>query len=285
MTSLFRGQPSFTQFSAAQAWKEFMFDIVSDNGACRPAAIAEASILVTSHLVKCLQFIWRSGIHRWNIRVPDLQMSCRFDLKIGHQDSSPGNGNQSDMRCCQMMKHCRSLSQSVSMCITLFYLSTCLPLILSMSLSLSLHDDVIKWKHFPRYWPFVWEIHRSPVNSPHKDQWRGALMLSLIFAWINGWVNNREAGDLRRHRAHSDVIVMIYHIQPTLFLILILAVIEWWVVTGLVAPGSVQVVRHQVDEVQLPEVTTNTGLILGLRPANERRRYFVTTSHIGWAQA
>ena len=23
------------------------------------------------------------------------------------------------------------------------------------------HDDVIKWKHFPRYWPFVWGIHRS----------------------------------------------------------------------------------------------------------------------------
>ena len=38
------------------------------------------------------------------------------------------------------------------------------------------HDDVIKWKHFPRYWPFVWGIHRSPVNSPHKGQWCGALM-------------------------------------------------------------------------------------------------------------
>ena len=30
------------------------------------------------------------------------------------------------------------------------------------------HDDVMKWKHFPRYWPFVWGIHRCPVNSPHK---------------------------------------------------------------------------------------------------------------------
>ena len=49
-----------------------------------------------------------------------------------------------------------------------------------------LHDDVINWKHFPRYWPFVWGI----------------------CAWINGWVNNGEAGDLRRHRAHYDVIVM-----------------------------------------------------------------------------
>ena len=47
-----------------------------------------------------------------------------------------------------------------------------------------------------------------PVNSPHNDQWRKALTFSLICAWINGWVNNREAGDLRRHRAHSDVIVM-----------------------------------------------------------------------------
>ena len=37
------------------------------------------------------------------------------------------------------------------------------------------HDDVMKWKHFPRYWPFVRGIHRSPVNSPHKCQWRGAL--------------------------------------------------------------------------------------------------------------
>ena len=73
---------------------------------------------------------------------------------------------------------------------------------------LLLHDDVIKWKHFPRYWPFVRGIHRSPVNSPHKGQWRGALMFSLTCAWINGWVNNHEAGDLRRHRAYYDVIVM-----------------------------------------------------------------------------
>ena len=48
----------------------------------------------------------------------------------------------------------------------------------------------------------------APVNSPHKGQWRVALMCSLICAWTNGSVNNREAGDLRRHRAHYDVIVM-----------------------------------------------------------------------------
>ena len=44
------------------------------------------------------------------------------------------------------------------------------------------HDDVIKWRHFPRYWPSVWGFHRSPVNSLHKGQWRGALMFSLICA-------------------------------------------------------------------------------------------------------
>ena len=70
------------------------------------------------------------------------------------------------------------------------------------------HDDVIKWKHFPRNWPFVRGIHRSPVNSPHKGQWRGALMFSLICARVHAWVNNREAGDLRRRRAHCDIIVM-----------------------------------------------------------------------------
>ena len=70
-----------------------------------------------------------------------------------------------------------------------------------------IHDDV-KLKHFSRYWPFVRGIHRSPVNPPHKDKWRGALMSSLICAWTNGWVNNNEAGDLRRYRAHYDVTIM-----------------------------------------------------------------------------
>ena len=74
-----------------------------------------------------------------------------------------------------------------------------------------IHDDVIKWKHFLHHWPFVRGIHRPVVNSPHKDQWRRALMFSLICAWMNGWVNNGEAGDLRCHRVHYDVTVMYYH--------------------------------------------------------------------------
>ena len=69
-------------------------------------------------------------------------------------------------------------------------------------------DEVIKWKHFPRYWSFVRGIHRSPVNSLHKGRWRGARMFSWIYTWISGWVNKRKAGDLRHHRAHYDVTVM-----------------------------------------------------------------------------
>ena len=69
------------------------------------------------------------------------------------------------------------------------------------------HDDVIKWKHFPHYWPFARGIHRSQVDSPHKGQWR-ALVFSSIFAWTNGWVNNQDAGDSRHHCAHYGVTVM-----------------------------------------------------------------------------
>ena len=64
-----------------------------------------------------------------------------------------------------------------------------------------------KWKHFLRYWPFVRGIHRWPVDSSHKAQWRGGCVFSLICAWTNGWASNRNAGDLRRHRAHYDVTV------------------------------------------------------------------------------
>ena len=65
------------------------------------------------------------------------------------------------------------------------------------------------WRHqletFSALLAIMRGIHRSPVNSPHKDQWCGALMFSLICVWINGWVNNREAGNLRRYRAYYDV--------------------------------------------------------------------------------
>ena len=64
--------------------------------------------------------------------------------------------------------------------------------------------NVVSWRRhqmetFLRCWHFR-GIHRSPVNSPHKGQWLGALTFSLICAWFNAWVNSREASDLRRHR-------------------------------------------------------------------------------------
>ena len=71
---------------------------------------------------------------------------------------------------------------------------------------LSIHDDVIKWKHCPRYWPFVRGIHRSPVNSLNKGQWRGALMFSLICVLIKrlskqswGWWSKTPTRSLWRH--------------------------------------------------------------------------------------
>ena len=60
-----------------------------------------------------------------------------------------------------------------------------------------LHDNVMKWKHLLA---LVRVIHWSPVDSPHKGQWRGALEFSLICAWTNGCSDNRDAVDFRRPR-------------------------------------------------------------------------------------
>ena len=70
----------------------------------------------------------------------------------------------------------------------------------------AMHDDAIKWKHFPRYWPFIWRIHRSPVNSPHKGQWRGALIFFFdlrlnkrLSKQSSGWWFETPSRSLRRH--------------------------------------------------------------------------------------
>ena len=77
------------------------------------------------------------------------------------------------------------------------------------SVNILTHDDVIKWKYFPRYWPFVREILLSPVESPHKCQRRVASMFSLMCVfWAKVWATNRDAGDLICHCAHYDVTVM-----------------------------------------------------------------------------
>ena len=65
-----------------------------------------------------------------------------------------------------------------------------------------MHDDAIKWKYFLRYWPFVLGIHRSPVNSQHKGQWRGALMFILnkrLCKQSRRWWFATPSRSLRRH--------------------------------------------------------------------------------------
>ena len=91
----------------------------------------------------------------------------------------------------------------------------CYPLDGMRRLTKMIRNDLATWwrhqrKKISRYWSFVRGIHRSSVNSPHKGQWRGALMFALIYTWTNGYVNNRDPGDLRRHRAHYDGTVMEY---------------------------------------------------------------------------
>ena len=71
------------------------------------------------------------------------------------------------------------------------------------------HDDVIKWKHFRVAGHLCWEFTGDRwIPLTLEGQWRGALTFSMMCAWTNGWVNNRDADDLTRHRAHYDVIVM-----------------------------------------------------------------------------
>ena len=68
----------------------------------------------------------------------------------------------------------------------------------------------------------------SPVTGefPHKGQWRGALVFSLIFAWTNVLVNSRDAGDLRCNRAHYDVTIMRYDDLATTNVTLTIAHLE-----------------------------------------------------------
>ena len=65
------------------------------------------------------------------------------------------------------------------------------------------------WRHQMETFSALLAICPVPVNFPHKGQWRGALMFSLVCTRINGWVNNGEAGDLRRYRAYYNVTVML----------------------------------------------------------------------------
>ena len=61
-------------------------------------------------------------------------------------------------------------------------------------------DEVIKWRYFPSHRPFARGI------SPHRGQWHGSLMFSLICAWISdrasqswGWWFETPSCSLWRH--------------------------------------------------------------------------------------
>ena len=82
-------------------------------------------------------------------------------------------------------------------------------IILKVSMVTKLHDkDIQAFEISSALLVLCKENHQSPVDSPHKGQWREIFMFYLIYASRNGWANNRDAGELRRHRAHYDVIVM-----------------------------------------------------------------------------
>ena len=76
--------------------------------------------------------------------------------------------------------------------------------------------------------PFVRGIHWLRVDSPHKGQRHGALVIYLISAWTNGWVNNRDAGDFRRYRAHYDFTVMSGGTLYVTLIIFINAMYSFW---------------------------------------------------------
>ena len=139
--------------------------------------------------------------------IPDTSRSLFSVQLTKYIHSSPARVTEvlpSDLLCCVQYRAIlyHTISRVYNIDISLIY-----HIYAYISVTVQHHDDVMKWKHFPRYWLFVWGIHWSPVNSPHKGQWRGALMLSLIFSWTNDWANNRNAGDFRRHHAHYAVTV------------------------------------------------------------------------------
>ena len=89
------------------------------------------------------------------------------------------------------------------------------------------HDGVIKWKYFPCDCPFVRRIHRSPVNSPHKGQWRGA----LVFFYVRqnkelgeqwwGWWFETPSHPLWRHCNVVTKIIVVYG-KPNIILYLLI---------------------------------------------------------------
>ena len=87
------------------------------------------------------------------------------------------------------------------------------------------HEDVMIWKPWWRHQmeTFSALLALCAWNSlvtgefPSQRPVTQSFDFCLIYAWTNGWVNNRETGDLRRHRAHYDVIVLAVRITDPLW--------------------------------------------------------------------
>ena len=210
------------------------------------------------------------------------------------------------------------------------------------------HDDVIKWKHFPRYWPFMRGIHRSPANSPHKVPATQSFDVFFDLRLINrlskqwwGWWFETPLLTLWRHcnlyssqllHRHWASVTTAHcqccsperygyncHGKPTKPKQSVNHVYNSWNVLNSenkTKPSIISIhclldktnyIHHATSwdylsmynlwckpvslYIQTFSYTLgrhhdeSPGLILGLRPANERRRYKVTTSVIGWVQA
>ena len=153
---------------------------------CTPAQYGGIWMLVCidiQFVVQCLHSVWADVL-------PEVLVNSQTPLKFSYRHRQAG--------FCEILKSSWGIPDG------LVHVLHYVPL----SPDYLPHDDVMQWNHFPCYWPFVRGIHRLPMVSTHKDQWRGALMFSLICAGTNDWANNRNAGDLRRHRVHYDVSVM-----------------------------------------------------------------------------
>ena len=112
---------------------------------------------------------------------------------------------------CKWISHFWFLVTTVLSCIQIF----CVQIILGTPLSVFFFKQLAaQWRNRMKAFSALLAICAGnwpiPGEFPHKGQWRGALMFSLICVWINGWVNNLEAGDLKRYLAHYDVTVMGY---------------------------------------------------------------------------
>ena len=157
----------------------------------------------------------------------------------------------------------------------------------------------------------------SPVPREfpaHKGQLRGAFIFSLICAWINRWLNNPEAGDLRRYCAHCDIIVMktparycwswawmsnsttcVYGDAITYpcskrgpwwagIVVVCLSVIWFGTILNIyfLSLPWFEGINVSVFGMGIPQHQRRVEIILGMGSANERQCYKITLSLIGW---